>query len=174
MRDGRKTDGVTAPPAAGTAPDCAPCSASHVGRDWIRPAASPKLRRAKTSWRHSCPPPGPPAAQTPHPPLAEPDLLPGPRAASTTIASHVRRISARPPRTVAPASRVSATIRALSSSGRRRRPPNAGSTSSLLRVEIEVSIQTLTSCPNRRGEPQIRSSAGRGGASASLTVIGVL
>ena len=44
------------------------------------------------------------------------------------------------PRTVAPVSSVSATIRAFSSSGQRRRPPRTGSTSTFLRVSIEVSI----------------------------------
>ena len=48
-------------------------------------------------------------------------------------------------------------------------PPNTGSTSTLLRVEIEVSIQTLTSCSLRSGKSQIRISTGRGGASAALT-----
>ena len=63
------------------------------------------------------------------------------------------------PRTVAPASSVSATICALSSDGQRRRPPNTGSTSTLLRVEIEVCIQTLTpTCIagiNLKSEPQL-------------------
>ena len=54
-------------------------------------------------------------------------------------------------RTVAPSSSVSATIRAFKSAGQTRRPPRNGSTSMLLRVLAEVSIQTLTSCSSWSG-----------------------
>ena len=49
-------------------------------------------------------------------------------------------------------SSVSATIRAFTSSGQRRRPPRTGSTSTLLRVSVEASIVKLTSCSHRSGE----------------------
>ena len=74
------------------------------------------------------------------------------------------------PRTVAPASSVSATIRALSSDGQRRRPPDTGSISTLLRVEIEVCIQTLAPAyiaeGNRKSELQVED-----GALAPLTIL---
>ena len=63
----------------------------------------------------------------------------------------------------APPSSVSATIRALSSAGQRRRPPNTGSTSTLLRVEIEVCIQTLIpayiAAVNLKSAPQPKGGA---------------
>ena len=92
---------------------------------------------------------------------AEPDDHPAPGGASPSAGSNERHISAQTLRTVAPGSSVSATIRALTSSGQRRRPPRTASTSTLLRVSVEAAIVKLTPDQIEKMKSQITASTGR-------------
>ena len=70
---------------------------------------------------------------------------------TTPLRTHSpQRTAYLPLRSSADAYTGSATVRALTSSGQRRRPPPTGSTSTLLRVSTVPNIVKLTSCSNHR------------------------